>query len=793
MDTITKVIVPQKEPKHTPAGQRKRVIQLKALLFVALWDFFKDKTPKVIKDQFDTYVPVAINKASIEQTEHNKKFLQDAIDEVKEQVFLKSKRIWLLRCLEKDGFDLMFGKDETLASKLIAMIRLNQKITSAEYIKTILSHAHLTFYAIGRERKWNEQEVITPEFGQDKPIVNAGNPVTTSVRNEVKLEFKKLERDHKFTAKIQVDGKEKVVSSEKHGLPASVAVIYYVIIHMLHKLLDGVKRLNDTRRMVNMAHLMLLWTITLHEGARPGDTMEGTQVTDFVFRFGKEYHMLVLAFASAPTLAYLLGSNHLKRFRFESFKGKTVREYRGRWHSWFPWEYNSIDLAFIYILVMRVIAFVDPSKIQRKVFSKSKTNLSDIRKNTNEALGIKGLVMYSIRYALCEESLKYASMIPSQWIKYVMGHVKDSFMRHRYANNVNQRVSIDNIITLLGGDVSSSVTDDNIPIGFHPYIDDRMDEIAEGTPQNVIDELDAIQKEINQWLSSSNESVGSMGSLMQRVPKSHAEFFESLSQQPFGTHFGFKAGVLSPQMETKLNDTIQELQSNFFANKEIPPTTSKVVIWSYGQIMFGEWHKSNRVQAQREYESMQARQLIASLQQEIMKVDCGVVPQKQQDMTTKRKNTHEQKPLISKRVKYVRSEDEDEDEDDNEGELEFTKDDIVFKGYSARALEPNDIVFIKCSRRDKWSIKVPNIQDIVWVCHVQDVVLPKSKQAHVQIVGNFYTGELAELKYDETSTQSVKVLDEHVAYVMNGLGENEIKNLKLEDDEIQELLMFWGV
>jgi hypothetical protein len=786
METITKVVVPQKEPKHTPAGQRKRVIQLKALLFVALWEFFKDKPPKEIKEKFDSYVVVAIKKAGIEQTEHNRKLIQDAIDEVKEQVFLKSKRIWLLRCLEKDGFDLMFGKDETLASKLIALINRNQKITSAEYIKSILSHAHLTFYGIGRERKWNEQEIITPEFGQDKPIVNAGNPLTTSVRKEVKGEFEKLEREHKFTANIQVDGKEKVVSIEKHGLPASVAVIYYVIIHMLCKLLNGVKRLNDTRRMVNMAHLMLLWTITLHEGARPGDTMEGTQVTDFVFRFGKEYHMLVLAFVSAPTLAYLLGSNHLKRFRFESFKGKTVREYRGRWHSWLPWEYNSIDLAFIYILVMRIIAFVDPTQIQRKVFSKSKTNLSDIRKHTNEALGIKGLVMYSIRYALCEESLTYASMIPGQWIKYVMGHVKSSFMRHRYANNVNQRVSIDNIMTLLGGDVSNSVTDDTIPIGFHPFNDDKMDDVAEGTPQNIIDELNAIQKDINQWLAGSNESASSMASLMQRVPKLHDEFFEGLSHQPFGAHFGFKAGVLSAQMESKLNDTIKELQSNFFARKEIPPSTSKVVIWSYGQIMFGEWHKSNQVQAQREYESMQARQLIAALQKEIMKVDCGTVPHKTKEHASiKRKNTNEQKPTVNKKVKHVRNEDD--------GEVATVKENSLFTGYSARALEPNDVVFIKCSMRDKWSIKVPNIKDLVWVCHIHDVILPKHKQGHVQIVGNFYTGKFGEMKYDETSSQSVKVLDDDVAYVMNGLDENEIKNLELEEDEMQELLRFWAV
>lgn len=786
METITKVIVARKEPKHTPAGQRNRIIQLKALLFVSLWDFFKNERPKKIRECFDEYAEYAISNAGIEKTDNNKKYIQDALGELKKDVFIQPKRVWLLRCLENNGYDLMFGKDETLASKLISIIQNNNKITSKEYIRNVLSQAHLTFYAIGRERKWNYPlEIITPEFGQDKPVVNAGNPMTTSVRDDVKSAFDNLDREHRFSANVQVNGVDTNVVLEKHGLPASVAVIYYVMVHMLQKILDAIKRLNDTKRMVNMAHLMLLWTITLHEGSRPGDTINGTFHKDFVFRFGKEYNMLVLAFVSAPTLAYLLESNHLKRFRFESFKGKRVKEYRGRWHSWFPWEYNSIDLAFIYILVMRVIAFVDPSNIQKKVFHKKTTNLSDIRKQMNKSLGIEGLVMYSIRYALCEESLSYATMIPGQWIKYVMGHVKDSFMRHRYGDNANQRVSIDNTMTLLGGDVSSSVTDDNIPIGFHPYNDNRMDAVLDGTPQHMIDELDAVQKEISMWFESSVESVNDVKSLIRRIPKTHNEFFDDLAQLPFGAHFGFQAGVLSSKMETQLSKTIQDLKQDFFRNIEIPQTTDKVIIWSYGQVMFGEWHKSNHAQAKREYESMQARQFVATLQQAIMKIDCGVLPEAAKGRSSvKRQNVGEHNKAATKKPRHSISYDKSVNDNAN--------DTCEFIGFNARMLEQHDVVFIKCSSRDKWSIKVPNTTDYVWVCHIVDVEIPKSKNARVRVLGNFYTGELSKLVYDSNSSQFVKVCDEDLVYVMNGLSKEDILDLQLEDDEVDEVVRFWG-
>jgi hypothetical protein len=774
METITKVIVPQREPKFTPAGQRKRIIQLKALLFAALWEVFKNAKPAYIKAEFDQHVDKAMQKIGIVKNEHNDKVIQDALDELKRCVFFQPKNIGLLRELQSDGFDIMFGKDETLANKLVDLIKRHKQITSMEYIRNTLARAHSSFYAIGRERKWADQEIITPEFGRDNPVVNAGNPLTKSVRDDVKKEFDKMERPHKFNANITMeDGNDKQVSMEKHGLPASVAVIYYVIIHTTHKLLTSVQTINDTRRMINMAHLILLWTITLHEGARPGDTMSGTTHTDFVFRFGREYHMLTLAFVSAPTLAYLLGSNYLKRFRFESFKGKTVKEYRGRWHSWLPWEYNSIDLAFIYILMMRIIAFVDPSNIQKKVFNKPKSNLSDIRKNVNDMLGIKGLVMYSIRYALCEESLKYVGMIPGQWVKYVMGHVQHSFMRHRYAANASQRVSVENITTLLGGDVSSSITNDIIPIGFHPYNDDRMDKVPEDVPQDIINELDAVEKEVRLWLESSKDSIKDMDNLMSKVPKTHEEFFDDMSNIPFGSHFSFKTRMLSIDMETKLEKTLVDMREAFFEDKKVPTTTDKVVLWSYGQVMFGEWHKSNNESAKREYDRMQARQLIASIQQEIMKIDCGVKPQTMSGV--KRLKDSDKPSIETKKPKVVIDNDDDSD----------------FVEYSARQLEVNDVVFIKCSVRDKWSIKIPNTNYYVWVCHIQDVKIPKSKKATIQVCGNFYTGSLDELVYDVASAQPVKVCDDDLVYVMSSLDKDEIINLKLANDEMDEVFRYW--
>lgn len=772
-----KVIVPRRERKATERGARKGAILVKATLFTECWNELKDKQPKYVKANFMSLVSQFTQNI---QGNDNAEVIDLAVKELYKDFFSQSKRVSYMRSFERMGANLMFCNDDTIKTYIIQYIRKSNTVKSEKHISNIFNDVYLSFYAIGRERKWCDQDIIIPDYGNGVPIINAGNPLTKEVEKDVLGEFKNLAKKRPSRLVVEVEdgdvssddeGQDKDVKTirlEKQGLPASVAMIYYVVMNLLVTFFDMILRLSHVQRIENIALLILLWSFTIHEGARPGDTMFGSHHKNLIFWFGDQYPLLTLAFVKIETLEYLLKGNHIKKFYFESWKGKTVRQYRGRWHCFVPCEYNSLDLAWIYIIVMRALAFKNPSSITSKIFNKETTNLSEIRRNRNEKMGIDNLVMYSIRYAFAEESLRYLLEIPRNWVRYVMGHVPNSNMSQRYANNLNQRVEIENIKTLLGCDVCNEMAaNDELPLRFRTAYTGAISDVPTDTPQHIIDDLKKVKKAINKLFSTEGATVANSVFLMSRVPKSKVDFMQEMKHIPFGNHFIFKDGLLSDSIQEKLNRSHQTLTKIF--DKADTMGKAKQVIWSYGQIMFGEWHNDEKEKAVKEYKEYKEQKTRVAMEYVISNTELPFPKGKKRKAPDTKGETKENTPNPAKSAKKDKP-------------IEKPLDIIRF---DATKIEEGDIIAIVCSSKDKWSIPVPNTTKHVWVCTVNEV---KYMTRMVRVVGQFYKGSIDEMVFDANSEQVVDVVDGCVANILSGIQQTEW--FQFEDDEIQQIIDF---
>lgn len=775
---LTKVPVLKRERKATERGGRKGSILVKATLFSKCWNELKDQKPKYVKNNFMSI----IQKYKQVVGRDNDDVVEQAISELFKGFFSLPKRVSYFRSFERMGANLMFCNDDTIKTTIIQYIRSHEDVKSATHIKNMFNDIYLGFHAIGRERKWCDQDIVIPDFGNGVPIVNAGNPLTKEIEKEVCKEFSQLAKKRPSRLTVQVDKAEissddevqdtdvKAIRLEKQGLPASVALIHYVVMKLLVMLFDMIFRLNHIPRMENLALLILLWTFTMHEAARPGDTMFGSHHKNLIFWFDDQYPLLTLAFVKVETLEYLIKNNHIKKLYFESWKGKKVRDYRGRWHCFLPCEYNCLDFAWMYIVVMRALAFISPRSITSKIFNKPTTNLSEIRRTKNEAMGIYNLVMYSIRYAFSEESIKYLLEIPRNWVRYVMGHFPNSHMSQRYANNLNQRVEIENIKTLLGCDVCNEVSvNDELPLRFRTAYTGMIGDVLTEVPKHVIDDLKEVKKAINKTFSKENATIANNKFLMSRIAKSKIEFMAEMKQIPFGSHIMFKEGLLSVDVSEDLRANWRKLH-NIFGVVDVTDK-KKHVVWSFGQVMFGEWHDDEKAKAIQEYKEYKEQKTRVAMEYVITSTELPfpkTKKRKNNQVSDENNRTHKQPKMTITTAQA------------NIPNIQRKVD-----TFYAKRIEVGDIIAIVCSNHNRWSVSVPNTSKYVWVCSVEEVKVMKHK---VRLVGKFFKGTIDELVFDHNSNEVIDVRDDDLAHVLSGI--DNIEWFQFEDDEIKQIIGF---
>jgi hypothetical protein len=772
------VFVKDVVPRFTPAGQRTFEMGCKGVIFNDMWKVAKTCKPSEVEDIV----------MSMYSTQKYKMFgiTVDMVKEMCRLVFKKRTHLLMLRVVDEFCGNPLYATDQHVQKAIVNYIENRNLIARKKYVKKLLRSAHAAFFGIGRELKWEDNDILTypPQLAQlaGQPLMNTGNPMTEAVKTFVLDEFKILATGRatrymvKTVKKVGVKRSIKAMESAdeedgvsenkaptslvKHGLPVSVAVVMFIIIELFQQLLVDVSRLNDTKRLVNVANLILLYMFCVHEGCRVTELIQQTTHNNLQFSLGEEFKLLSLVFVKPETFAYLLQSGHIKKYVCEFFKGKKEQKYRGRFISWVPPAYNVIDLATMYVILTRIIVALEPKMLTKLVF-KQNVNYSALNQRINKKLNITGLCFYSIRYGAAEDDIKYN--IPAQWTRYRMGHAAYSNMKNMYASNLNQRVLIDNVMTLLGVDVVDTPTDENvIPLRFIPVncaINHQA--VPQDVPQEVMDDLRKAKRGVRAFMSG-NVCVSDIPELVDAIPKSKDDLFRDLKKIPLGSFITFKEEMLTPTMVSEVNANSSVI-GRFFAAVQEPNNTP--MLWSYPQVMFGVWRPEEVDAAKQEWNALKAKEVLMEIKDLIDKVDGAPATTFPKSVTDSRK-----RKKVEKKVQEI-------------------KDDTGI--YYVSDIEVGDVVAVVCPDQSPQNdnIQLPNTNTYIWLCHVSSVEpYNKSTNSPYVVQGHFYNGSIDALMYGEK--QTIVVANAALITIFYSKLIEDPTHLKLEDDEIEGMCKY---
>jgi hypothetical protein len=797
--------------KFTTSDDKLYLVKRKMFIFKKTWDAIKDVKMQGRKTAF-----WELYEATVKYTDYEDEVLAT---ELLDKVFLRADRVKMLRDVEdtlwevqygksnnndnnKSDVDktnmLLFGTESSYQKAFVKYVDIRENIASDEYINKVMNETRLCLYLIGREYEWRHGgKPVSVRFAGDvqSTLGDVCNPVTNALKIAIKDHLNELGRAGKLTVVFESkvkkevvkreDGKDgndcgddsededgecfegKAVTLNKNSLPVSVAVTHHLVMDLLSKLLDTIARQNDVRRMVNYANTLLVTTFCMHEGSRPIEIIKTEKHRDLNFWLnGTQYPLLVLAFVKPETLSTLLESGELLRYTGDFWKGKKLQKYRMRIKSWIPLAYNSLDLAMIYIIVMRALACVDLDGMTNRVVNTDDQGklTKKLREVVNE-MGIQGLSWYSIRTGATEDDKVLG--IPATWTRYRMGHTKTSLMMNRYANNLNQRVIVHDNQTILGCDVGGNGATDNsvLPLFFKKE-EGAILRNGGSIPTHIYVELNTIKSALTDLLygGGGKDSLRRMvdsGKLYVASDKKQLlkEFKTSIT---LGSEFIFMSKILpSSRMYMTNTEATRENVHGYF--KEYTGTdTDRLVLWSYPQIMYGEFNGKLRDDAKRNSdEAFKQQQLCVDVYQAAA-IHLGIAPDK---LATKKRNCdtmQEMEKVVSipkpQPAKIAR--------------LMVTKPTKVVlpdKGgkWTFKKLEVNDVIAIKVNTIDANFISIPGTSVGFRLLHVVTIDI-KSRQ----LEGCYYRGGVYGLVLDTSLIKINDVKDPDILWVWS-----------LDDDE----------
>jgi hypothetical protein len=780
MEVKTTVVVPRKERKFTEAGSRMSNMYVNAKLFMLSWDVVSPLPPLQRKVAFENMKHVFMENGVCNLGDMDM-FFTKIYDPKKPKLLSIMKGIE--ECLAEKN--LLTVNERMVFDAITKFINTSRDITSIGYLKQIINIAYCTFYDIGREWKWSANTIVD-DMTTGKQLFHTGNPLTESSIRTIIENFKKSEKRKTGQYTVKVNKKQNLygendneyVSIAKHGLPASVPIVFYIMMSLFAELLTGLTRISDCRRLVNIANLIMMYAFCLHEGARPGDTAIAMMHDKLIFHLGEEFPILTLVFVKPQTLAYLLMNGHLKEYVIQSWKGKDKKHYRGRYKSWFPPEYGMLCQVTLYIIMMRIILCLDKTSLNELVF-KAGLNISSLRQRKNESLGIYNMGFYSIRYAAAEEDCRYN--IPSRWIKWRMGHSIKSQTRFKYANNLDMRVTMDNVRALLGSDVSDVPNDDNaIPLECKMFNGGFLidTEQISNVPQDIIEELKEIKKTIKSFMILG----GSLDNYPQlRVSQSINEILADLKMIPLGSFFQFKEGMLSGKQQKDLDININTIQG-FFHKVSVPKLIP--IIWSYAQVMYGIWHNDFKQKTVENFNAMQAQDVIAKIKDMIELAEGKQkMPQKTLQTMFKEGTINQSQSEIKKKKATCKLDKKSKKRKVEQWDLEIGVFDDE-NSWHMMNIEVGNVVAIICGETcDNTSIKVPHTNHYIWLCKVVSI----KRLKFGEISAYMYTGNLDELSLDSKLPQKLHFKETSIVSIFE---DDESEEFNLSQENIDDMVSF---
>lgn len=513
-------------------------------------------------------------------------------------------RISLLKKLEENGVNLLFCTDVQVRN---ALVDIEQKLIEQKKEKNMLygikykntknkcSRIRSAFKVIGREHAWIDGEHFT---NLGKPLINSGNPMTLAVQQHLENATKKRKKE----VEVNIMGERpnglrlKDNLDQREGSAANVGVAYFALMVCLLQtikwcLSPSIKKID---RVHNMASLCLILAFVFHEGSRPKEIFKHGFHNRLYFpistRECDKVYWLTLVFCKIDTLDYILRKNLLSRYVISLWKGKNAQQFRNRTKSLIPFPYNSLDLVTIYVIVLRLLFHKNPDLLSQKIISKEKKNWSSGMRNLLNKFMIFGFTFYSIRYSAAEEDVKYG--IDPDDTRKRMGHSDVSHVYKQYAENLMARAAMDGKPLVLASDIIKNNPNELVPLEFCPLTGSLK--VRKNFEDCIVDKnarLDFCEtaKLVADYLDK-NDTVAYDELRKRATNGSSKDKDKELAKIPFGFNFDFPSEL----MPSKLRDSLQDIRGELATYLDTRSNeNTKILLWSYTQIMYGEWSNIN--------------------------------------------------------------------------------------------------------------------------------------------------------------------------------------------------------
>ena len=472
-------------------------------------------------------------------------------------------------------------------------------------------------------------------------------------------------------------------------------------------------------------------------------------------------------------------SGEMLRYTVEFYKGKQLKKRRSRVKSWLPIQYNSLDLATVYILVMRILATYSLEKMCEKfINTNDQPKLTKRLKKIVDGMSIQKLSWYSIRTAAAEEDKGFS--IPMSWTRYRMGHSKESLMRNRYANNLNQRVIVQGSPSLLGCNIDAGATDNSVlPLFF------KKEQGAVGVRSNIsaeiINELNGVSKALNQMIYNDvNNLQSKVKSNKIYIAKNKVALLADLKMIPFGSEFVFTDKLIPPSQTYRKNVDDKNKKINTFF-KSITGNHDKIIVWSYPQIMYGEFNKQLHNDAKSNSDEAYKHQQKCIAEYESLAVHLGVEPDKtimksknrdtvaemlgvmnSKSTATKRRNDEQVGTLLQKSKKAKQN--------TTKKTKEWFFDDI----------EVNDVVALRTTEINADYIGVPGKSYGFTLIHIETV-----DALNCRVSGKCFRGSIYELVMKDIKITRTAITDNDVLWIWSLDDHEDPKQFSIPTEDIK--------
>lgn len=564
------IVIKQGEgPSFTPKGQNLDIIMWKMYAFKATWEGYKEH-----HDPSQVTRPTRVPEA-----------YEAAWTDVKDLYNTRDKLAWAVK-IEDAGYDLLKCTEAEIGAFVDG--RLFGESSNVRRIHTVhnyCSEIRDMFRMIGREHAWGNGEILrdmTEELGE------SSNPMSPAKEaGFVKKLEKKLAEEQLQSGNSKPRGSE---AAEKHGPPISVVIAIAFMMYFLAKLVGDFQRwtrgkLRDVRPLENLANLVFLAAVLLHEAPRPGEIFEKLSHTHLFTALHTKVYWLTFVFIKPSTWAWLVTTNAISHIFCGFYKGKDKQFVQYRVKSVIPTAYNSIDLLNIYVICMRILVCLNPASIIPTSVFKQNLNIFSLRHRLTKSTLFRFIRFYSWRYGAAEEDKKDKT-VKEEWTRQRMGHSDTSDMKDKYADNDGTRPVVGEDVLPLGMDIYSRASNPNvIPLEFKvvstgvvydtTWLEKAFN--SPNAPEGAQEDFENALALVTRFVENDDEAA--KAELM--------EMFTSkdwMSSMPFGFNY-----VLPSHLGSKaLFEVIDESRSTLEKAFDTVPTPKAVPeIWSIPMLLYG--------------------------------------------------------------------------------------------------------------------------------------------------------------------------------------------------------------